>query len=357
MNSSKKVFIGVENLRKEIFAAAILAGIILTGARSQSVQAEVLSTDSNNVTEVETSKVANNKQLTPNISMSKENQTHDSSSMVSTGETSDVNEVQENKSETTSDDTSNLRVQLTSLYVDLQPKQMALKTVAATNDTQSILVSTKSTKQQAKKILDDKKKDLDTAKRNLDKTNKALANTQIKVTVNQEVAKNAQKELDSLNTDLTAKQADYDKADKALNDAKVNYQVKKAILASTKEDKSKLKKELANAEEKAKAQAQAKAEHTYFAQTANGKVVDEKGHIMVGYTVKGNQVFDAQSKLVGTLTQTSTTRRMANTVKQENAKVLPQTGDKQNNNTTVGAILVGLGSLLGLGALDKRKED
>lgn len=105
--------------------------------------------------------------------MSKENQTHGSSSMVSAGETSDVNEVQENKSETTSDDTSNLRVQLTSLYVDLQPKQMALKTVAATNDTQSILVSTKSTK----KILDDKKKDLDTAKRNLDKTNKALANT------------------------------------------------------------------------------------------------------------------------------------------------------------------------------------
>lgn len=46
MNSSKKVFSGVENLRKEIFAAAILAGIILTGARSQSVQAEVLSTDS-----------------------------------------------------------------------------------------------------------------------------------------------------------------------------------------------------------------------------------------------------------------------------------------------------------------------
>ena len=111
-----------------------------------------------------------------------------------------------------------------------------------------------------------------------------------------------------------------------------------------------------DAEEKTKAQAQAKAEHTYFAQTVNGKVVDEKGHIMVGYTVKGNQVFDAQSKLVGTLTQTSTTRRMANTVKQENAKALPQTGEKQSKGTTVGAILVGLGSLLGLGALGKRKE-
>ncbi|PEG97405.1 hypothetical protein CP360_01730 [Lactobacillus sp. UMNPBX9] len=35
---------------------------------------------------------------------------------------------------------------------------------------------------------------------------------------------------------------------------------------------------------------------------------------------------------------------------------LPQTGEKQSNGTTVGAILVGLGSLLGLGALGKRKE-
>ena len=95
----------------------------------------------------------------------------------------------------------------------------------------------------------------------------------------------------------------------------------------------------------------------FLSSSTPSKVVDEKGHSMVGYSVKGNQVFDAQSKLVGTLAQTSTTRRMVNTVKQENAKTLPQTGDKQNNNTTVGAILVGLGSLLGLGALGKRKED
>ena len=148
----------------------------------------------------------------------------------------------------------------------------------------------------------------------------------------------ANETLNQANDDKNQAQTAYDKAMKAYNDYLAAEQAVK------------------DAEEKAKAQAQAKAEHTYFAQTANGKVVDEKGHIMVGYTVKGNQVFDAQSKLVGTLTQTSTTRRMANTVKQENAKVLPQTGDKQNN-TTVGAILVGLGSLLGLGALGKRKED
>ena len=134
-------------------------------------------------------------------------------------------------------------------------------------------------------------------------------------------------------------------------------EVQQAVKDAEEKAKAQVQQAAKDAEEKAKAQAQAKAEHTYFAKVNNGKVVDEKGHIMVGYSVKGNQVFDAQSKLVGTLAQTSTTRRMANTVKQENAKVLPQTGDKQNNNTTVGAILVGLSSLLGLGALGKRKED
>ena len=149
----------------------------------------------------------------------------------------------------------------------------------------------------------------------------------------------ANEALAKANDDKNQAQSAYDKALKAYNDYLAAEQAVK------------------DTEAKATAQAQAKAEHTYFAQTANGKVVDEKGHIMVGYSVKGNQVFDAQGKLVGTLAQTSTTRRMVNTVKQENAKTLPQTGDKQNNNTTVGAILVGLGSLLGLGALGKRKED
>ena len=134
------------------------------------------------------------------------------------------------------------------------------------------------------------------------------------------------------------------------------YQQEVQQTAKDAEEKTKAQQATKDAEEKAKARAQAKAEHTYFAKVNNGKVVDKKGHIMVGYSVKGNQVFDAQSKLVGTLAQTSTTRRMANTVKQENAKALPQTGEKQSKGTTVGAILVGLGSLLGLGALGKCKE-
>ena len=185
---------------------------------------------------------------------------------------------------------------------------------------------------QAKADVEKAQADLTSAQAKLDEAKKALTESQANADV-------ANETLDQANAEKDKAQSAYDKAVKAYNDYLAAEQAVK------------------DAEEKAKAQAQAKAEHTYFAQTANGKVVDEKGHIMVGYTVKGNQVFDAQSKLVGTLTQTSTTRRMANTVKQENAKVLPQTGDKQNNNTIVGAILVGLGSLLGLGALGKRKED
>ena len=155
--------------------------------------------------------------------------------------------------------------------------------------------------------------------------------------------------------ELTSAQAKLDEAKKALAKSQAQADVANEALSQANDDKNKAQQATKDAEEKAKAQA--KAEHTYFAKANNGKVVDAQGHIMVGYSVKENQVFDAQSKLVGTLSQTSTARRMANTVKQENAKALPQTGEKQSKGTTVGAILVGLGSLLGLGALGKRKED
>lgn len=191
----------------------------------------------------------------------------------------------------------------------------------------------------AKETLDQANKNLEIAKENVEKAQQAYDEAKSNNDVAQKDLEDAKNSLAQVQEKQSQAQSAYDKAMKAYNDYLKAQQAVK------------------DAEEKAKAQAQAKAEHTYFAQTANGKVVDEKGHIMVGYSVKGNQVFDAQSKLVGTLAQTSTTRRMVNTVKQENAKTLPQTGDKQNNNTTVGAILVGLGSLLGLGALGKRKED
>ncbi|MGO5385836.1 SEC10/PgrA surface exclusion domain-containing protein, partial [Ligilactobacillus salivarius] len=173
----------------------------------------------------------------------------------------------------------------------------------------------------------------------------------------------AQDRLAQAKETLAKAQADYEEAVSTLSDKQATLKEKQDALEKAQTALSQAKQVLASlqaikdAEDKAKAQAEEKTKNTHFAQTANGKVVDSQGHIMVGYTVKGNQVFDAQGKLVGTLAQTSTTRRMANTVKQENAKVLPQTGDKPNNSTTVGAILVGLGSLLGLGALGKRKED
>ena len=191
----------------------------------------------------------------------------------------------------------------------------------------------------AKETLDQANKNLEIAKENVEKAQQAYDEAKNNNDVAQKDLEDAKNSLAQVQEKQRQAQNAYDKAMKAYNDyLKAQQSVK-------------------DAEEKAKAQAQAKAEYTYFAQTANGKVVDAQGHIMVGYSVKGNQVFDSQGKLVGTLAQTPTTRRMANTVKQENTKVLPQTGDKQNNNTTVGAILVGLGSLLGLGALGKRKQD
>ena len=183
----------------------------------------------------------------------------------------------------------------------------------------------------------------------LENAPKLLAEAQDKLAQAKETLAKAQADYEAAASVLSDKQATLEEKQVALEKAQTALAQAKQVLASLQAIK--------DAEDKAKAQAEEKAKNTHFAQTANGKVVDEKGNIMVGYSVKGNQVFDAQGKLVGTLAQTSTTRRMANTVKQENAKVLPQMGNKQNNATTVGAILVGLGSLLGLGVLGKRKED
>ena len=219
------------------------------------------------------------------------------------------------------------------------------------------------------KTLADLQAKLTQAQTNLDNANQALADLE---NLPERLAQ-AQANVQKAQADLTSTQAKLDEAKKVLAESQAQADVANGALSQANDDKSqaqvaydkalkayndylKAQQAVKDAEEKAKVQAQAKAEHTYFAKTNNGKVVDEKGHIMVGYSAHGNQVFDAQSKLVGTLAQTSTTRRMANTVKQENAKALPQTGEKQSKGTTVGAILVGLGSLLGLGALGKRKE-
>ena len=247
---------------------------------------------------------------------------------------------------------------------DLATKQKAL------DGAKAVATSAQAKLNSDKQTLAKLQSDLTQAQTNLDNAKQALVDLQ---NLPERLAK-AKADFEKAQADLTSAQAKLDEAKKALAESQANADVANETLNQANDDKNQAQtaydkamkayndylaaeQAVKDAEEKAKAQAQAKAEHTYFAQTANGKVVDEKGHIMVGYTVKGNQVFDAQGKLVGTLAQTSTTRRMANTVKQENAKALPQTGDKQNSNTTVGAILVGLGSLLGLGALGKRKED
>ena len=256
------------------------------------------------------------------------------------------------------------QVALDQAKADLATKQKAL------DEAKDVASKAQAKLDSDKKVLADLQAKLTQAQTNLDNAKQALADLE---NLPERLAQ-AQADVQKAQADLTSAQAKLDEAKKVLAESQANADVANETLNQANDDKNQAQaaydkamkayndylvaeQAVKDAEEKAKAQAQAKAEHTYFAQTANGKVVDEKGHIMVGYSAKGNQVFDAQGKLVGTLTQTSTTRRMANTVKQENAKALPQTGDKQNNNTTVGAILVGLGSLLGLGALGKRKED
>ncbi|TFE07470.1 SEC10/PgrA surface exclusion domain-containing protein [Ligilactobacillus salivarius] len=278
--------------------------------------------------------------------------------------------------------TSELTSQLNQAKSDLEKSKAGL--AQANNDLsekQNVLINTTSTQTNAKQALNTAQTDLANKRTVLNNAKKSVADAQNKLASDKQVQQQAQSNLQAVTADLATKQENVEKAQQAYDEAKNNNDVAKKDLEDAKNSLAQVQEKqsqaqsaydkamkayndylaaeqaVKDAEEKAKAQVQAKAEHTYFAQTANGKVVDEKGHIMVGYTVKGNQVFNAQSKLVGILTQTSTTRRMANTVKQENAKVLPQTGDKQNNNTTVGAILVGLSSLLGLGALGKRKED
>ena len=76
---------------------------------------------------------------------------------------------------------------------------------------------------------------------------------------------------------------------------------------------------------------------------------------MVGYTVKGDQIFNERGELIGTLTKEPTTRMMKQAVVKAN--VLPQTGNKKADNITLaGAIVTALGSVLALIGLGKRED-
>lgn len=127
----------------------------------------------------------------------------------------------------------------------------------------------------------------------------------------------------------------------------------------------------------------------------NAKVVDENGNQVSNWTVKNGQIIDNKGKVVSGLTINKAGAVVNKTGQQINSKnvvdnlqankrtqapvvqskvagktyvstvvapekakanALPQTGEKQSKTTLVGAILVGLGSLVGLFGLGRKKE-
>ena len=211
--------------------------------------------------------------------------------------------------------------------------------------------------------------------------------------------------LSALKQDLTDAQADVATAQKNY-DEKLAIQTKaQTDLDNTKKvlqaiyDREALEAQIA-AQERAREEAEKKAAEEKAQAEKNGyhvdgnKVVDENGNQVSNWTVKNGQIIDNKGKVVSGLTinkagavvneagqqinsknvvdnlQAKRTQApvgqskvagktyVSTVVVPEKAEVntLPQTGEKESKTTLVGAILVGLGSLVGLFGLGRKKE-
>lgn len=211
--------------------------------------------------------------------------------------------------------------------------------------------------------------------------------------------------LSALKQDLADSQADVTTAQK-------NYDEKLAIQTKAQTDLDNAKKVLQAiydrealeaqiaAQEKAREEAEKKAAEEKAQAEKNGyhvdgnKVVDENGNQVSNWTVKNGQIIDNKGKVVSGLTINKVGAVVNKTGQQINSKnvvdnlqskrtqapvvqskvagktyvstvvapekaktnTLPQTGEKESKTTLVGAILVGLGSLVGLFGLGRKKE-
>lgn len=212
--------------------------------------------------------------------------------------------------------------------------------------------------------------------------------------------------LSALKQDLADAQADVTTAQK-------NYDEKLAIQAKAQTDLDNAKKVLQAiydrealeaqiaAQEKAREEAEKKAAEEKAQAEKNGyhvdgnKVVDENGNQVSNWTVKNGQIIDNKGKVVLGLTINKAGAVVNKTGQQINSKnvvdnlqvnkrtqapvvqskvagktyvstvvvpekakvnTLPQTGEKESKTTLVGTILVGLGSLVGLFGLGRKKE-
>ncbi|CDK34303.1 hypothetical protein LSCP400_01001 [Ligilactobacillus salivarius cp400] len=212
--------------------------------------------------------------------------------------------------------------------------------------------------------------------------------------------------LSALKQDLADAQADVTTAQK-------NYDEKLAIQTKAQTDLDNAKKVLQAiydrealeaqiaAQEKAREEAEKKAAEEKAQAEKNGyhvdgnKVVDENGNQVSNWTVKNGQIIDNKGKVVSGLTINKAGAVVNKTGQQINSKnvvdnlqankrtqapvvqskvagktyvstvvapekaktnALPQTGEKESKTTLVGAVLVGLGSLVGLFGLGRKKE-
>ncbi len=69
--------------------------------------------------------------------------------------------------------------------------------------------------------------------------------------------------------------------------------------------------------------------------------------------VHGDRVFDARGNLVGYVSNDVKSRKVKAALQ---ANALPQTGDKSDKASLVGAVILGLSSLLGFVEIDRRKK-
>ena len=248
----------------------------------------------------------------------------------------------------------------------------------------------------------------------------ALENAPLLVKAAEDKLAAAQKALDPLentlvseNAKLSALKQDLADAQVAVDQAQKNYNEKLATQTKAQTDLDNAKKVLQAiydrealeaqiaAQEKAREEAEKKAAEEKAQAEKNGyhvdgnKVVDENGNQVSNWTVKNGQIIDNKGKVVSGLTINKAGAVVNKTGQQINSKnvvdnlqankrtqapvvqskvagktyvstvvapekakanALPQTGEKQSKTTLVGAILVGLGSLVGLFGLGRKKE-
>ena len=248
----------------------------------------------------------------------------------------------------------------------------------------------------------------------------ALENAPLLVKAAEDKLAAAQKALDPLentlvseNAKLSALKQDLADAQVAVDQAQKNYNEKLATQTKAQTDLDNAKKVLQAiydrealeaqiaAQEKAREEAEKKAAEEKAQAEKNGyhvdgnKVVDENGNQVSNWTVKNGQIIDNKGKVVSGLTINKAGAVVNKTGQQINSKnvvdnlqankrtqapvvqskvagktyvstvvapekakanALPQTGEKQSKTTIVGAILVGLGSLVGLFGLGRKKE-